>query len=99
MVLSISDYNYPLPDERIAKYPLPERDHSKLLIYKDGEVREDRFFRVGDYIPAHSLLVYNNTRVIQARLVRALRFSAWSLWRRTTISCRSRPRRVVLGSA
>ena len=69
MVLSISDYNYPLPEERIAKYPLPERDHSKLLIYKDGEVREDHFFRVGDYIPAHSLLVYNNTRVIQARLV------------------------------
>ena len=69
MVLSISDYNYPLPDERIAKYPLPERDHSKLLIYKGGAVSEDRFFRVGDYIPAHSLLVYNNTRVIQARLV------------------------------
>ena len=69
MVLSISDYNYPLPEDRIAKYPLPERDHSKLLIYKDEEVREDRFFRVGDYIPAHSLLVYNNTRVIQARLV------------------------------
>lgn len=69
MVLSISDYNYPLPDERIAKYPLPERDHSKLLIYNGGAVSEDRFFRVGDYIPAHSLLVYNNTRVIQARLV------------------------------
>ena len=68
-MLSISDYNYPLPDERIAKYPLPQRDHSKLLIYKDGAVSEDRFFRVGDYIPAHSLLVYNNTRVIQARLV------------------------------
>ena len=68
-MLSISDYNYPLPDERIAKYPLPQRDHSKLLIYKDGVVSEDRFFRVGDYIPAHSLLVYNNTRVIQARLV------------------------------
>ena len=68
-MLSISDYNYPLPDERIAKYPLPQRDHSKLLIYKDGVVSEDRFFCVGDYIPAHSLLVYNNTRVIQARLV------------------------------
>ena len=68
-MLSISDYNYPLPDERIAKYPLAERDHSKLLIYNDGAVSEDRFFRVGDYIPAHSLLVYNNTRVIQARLV------------------------------
>ena len=68
-MLSISDYNYPLPDERIAKYPLPQRDHSKLLIYKDGAVSEDRFFRVGDYIPEGSLLVYNNTRVIQARLV------------------------------
>ena len=68
-MLSISDYNYPLPDEQIAKYPLAERDHSKLLIYNDGAVSEDRFFRVGDYIPAHSLLVYNNTRVIQARLV------------------------------
>lgn len=68
-MLAISDYNYPLPDERIAKYPLPERDRSKLLVYRDGAVSEDVFFRVGDYIPAHSLLVYNNTRVIQARLV------------------------------
>lgn len=65
----IADYNYPLPDERIAKYPLAERDHSKLLIYKDGQVSEDVFYHVGDYIPAHSLLIYNNTRVIQARLV------------------------------
>ena len=68
-MLAISDYNYPLPDERIAKYPLPERDRSKLLVYRDGAVSEDVFYRVGDYIPAHSLLVYNNTRVIQARLV------------------------------
>lgn len=65
----IADYNYPLPDERIAKYPLAERDHSKLLVYRDGKVSEDVFYRVGDYIPAGSLLVYNNTRVIQARLV------------------------------
>lgn len=65
----INDYNYPLPDERIAKYPLAERDHSKLLVYRDGNVSEDVFYRVGDYIPADSLLVYNNTRVIQARLV------------------------------
>ncbi len=68
-VLRIDDFNYPLPDERIAKYPLQERDHSKLLVYKDGQVSEDHFYNVGDYIPAHSLLVYNNTRVIQARLV------------------------------
>ena len=64
----IADYNYPLPDERIAKYPLAERDHSKLLVYRDGKVSEDRFYNVGDYIAPHSLLVYNNTRVIQARL-------------------------------
>ena len=64
----IADYNYPLPDERIAKYPLPERDHSKLLVYRDGQVSEDRFYNVGDYIAPHSLLIYNNTRVIQARL-------------------------------
>ena len=66
--LYIADFNYPLPDERIAKYPLTERDHSKLLVYRDGNVREDRFYNVGDYIAPHSLLIYNNTRVIQARL-------------------------------
>ncbi len=67
--LLIEDYNYSLPDERIAKYPLAERDCSKLLIYKDGQVSESVFHRVGEYLPADSLLVYNNTRVIQARLV------------------------------
>lgn len=65
----IDDYNYPLPDERIAKYPLAERDHSKLLIYRNGEVSESHFYHIGDYIPKDSLLVYNNTRVIQARVV------------------------------
>lgn len=64
----IADYNYPLPDERIAKYPLAERDHSKLLVYRNGQVSEDRFYNVGDYIAPESLLIYNNTRVIQARL-------------------------------
>ena len=64
----IEEYNYPLPDERIAKYPLAERDQSKLLVYRDGQVSEDRFFRVGEYLPEGSLLIYNNTRVIQARL-------------------------------
>ena len=64
----IADYNYPLPDERIAKYPLAERDHSKLLVYRAGQVSEDHFYNVGDYIAPHSLLIYNNTRVIQARL-------------------------------
>ena len=64
----IEEYNYPLPDERIAKYPLAQRDQSKLLIYRDGQVTEDRFYHIGDYLPADSLLIYNNTRVIQARL-------------------------------
>ena len=64
----IEEYNYPLPDERIAKYPLAARDQSKLLVYRDGQVSEDRFCRVGEYLPVGSLLIYNNTRVIQARL-------------------------------
>ena len=64
----IEEYNYPLPDERIAKYPLAERDQSKLLVYRDGQVSEDCFYNVGDYLPMGSLLIYNNTRVIQARL-------------------------------
>jgi len=64
----IADYNYDLPDERIAKYPLEQRDHSKLLVYRDGQVSEDRFYNIGDYIAPDSLLIYNNTRVIQARL-------------------------------
>ena len=64
----IEDYNYPLPDERIAKYPLAKRDTSKLLVYRDGQVSEDGFAHVGEYLSPSSLLVYNNTRVIQARL-------------------------------
>lgn len=64
----IEEYNYPLPDERIAKYPLVERDQSKLLVYRDGQVSEDCFYNVGEYLPMGSLLIYNNTRVIQARL-------------------------------
>ncbi len=64
----IEEYNYPLPDERIAKYPLANRDQSKLLIYRDGKVSEDLFYHIGEYLSADSLLIYNNTRVIQARL-------------------------------
>ena len=66
--IRISDYNYPLPDERIAKFPLPERDHSKLLIYRHGQVSESRFTHLPDLISAGELMVFNNTRVIQARL-------------------------------
>jgi S-adenosylmethionine:tRNA ribosyltransferase-isomerase len=64
----IEEYNYPLPDERIAKYPLAQRDHSKLLVYRDGQVSEDVFHHIGQYLSSDSLLIYNNTRVIQARL-------------------------------
>ena len=66
--IRISDYNYPLPDERIAKFPLPPRDHSKLLLYRHGEVSEDVFYHLPDYLPKGALMVFNNTRVIQARI-------------------------------
>lgn len=66
--IKISDYNYPLPDERIAKFPLAQRDHSKLLLYRHGEVGEDVFYRLLEYLPKGALMIYNNTRVIQARL-------------------------------
>lgn len=67
--INIDEYDYPLPDERIARYPLPERDHSKLLIYRNGEVSESSFNKLPDFLPDHSLIVFNNTRVIQARLL------------------------------
>ena len=66
--IRISDYNYPLPDERIAKYPVAERDHSKLLIYNKGVVGEDVFYNIPNYLPSNALMVFNNTKVIQARL-------------------------------
>ena len=66
--IRISEFNYPLPDERIAKFPLPVRDQSKLLVYRHGQVTEDRFTSLPDYLPAGSLMVFNNTKVIQARL-------------------------------
>ena len=66
--IQISDYNYPLPDERIAKFPKAERDTSKLLVYKKGVVSEDVFRNLPDYLPEGALMVMNNTRVIQARL-------------------------------
>lgn len=66
--IKISDFNYPLPDERIAKFPLAERDHSKLLIYKHGTVSEDIFTSLPDYLERGEMMVFNNTKVIQARL-------------------------------
>ena len=66
--IQISEYNYPLPDERIAKFPLAIRDESKLLIYRHGEISEDHFSSLPDYLEKGSLMVFNNTKVIQARL-------------------------------
>jgi len=67
--VSINDFDYPLPDERIAKFPLKERDASKLLVYRHGEVSHDTFRSLPDYLPKGALMIFNNTRVIRARLL------------------------------
>jgi S-adenosylmethionine:tRNA ribosyltransferase-isomerase len=66
--IHIGEYSYVLPDERIAKFPMAERDHSKLLLYRHGEVGEDVFYNLPQYLPTGALMVMNNTKVIQARL-------------------------------
>lgn len=66
--IHIEDYNYGLEDARIAKYPLPERDASKLLHYKDGKVDETIFRQLPNLLPAGALMVFNDTRVVPARL-------------------------------
>ncbi len=67
--IKIEDYDYPLPDDRIAKYPLAQRDQSKLLYLKKNTLEEKKFSELPDLIPANSLLLFNETRVIQARLL------------------------------
>lgn len=64
----IEDYNYPLPDSRIAKYPLSERDASKLLVLKDNHLQSSYFKNIGDFLPSDTLLVFNETKVVRARL-------------------------------
>ena len=66
--IQIKDFNYNLPDERRAKFPLAKRDNSKLLLYRHGEVTEDVFHNIAQYLPKGALMVFNNTKVIQARL-------------------------------
>lgn len=66
--IRISEYNYSLPDDRIAKFPIARRDHSKLLIYNKGKVGEDLFCNLPNYLPKGELMVFNNTKVIQARM-------------------------------
>lgn len=65
----IKEYDYELPDEKIAKYPLARRDQSKLLIYRRGEISEKKFYEISGELEENSLLLYNNTRVIQARMI------------------------------
>ncbi len=66
--IAISNYSYELPDERIAKYPLAERDQSKLLVWKNGNIEDSDFSNLSNFLPRNSLLIFNNTKVIRARL-------------------------------
>ncbi len=65
----LENYIYPLPEEKIAKYPLPRRDASKLLVYKNGKISEKRFFELPDLLGENTLMVFNNSKVIPARLL------------------------------
>ncbi len=67
--LSISDYTYQLPEHRIANYPLPVRDASKLLVYDNGIIRDDNYKNITSYIAPGSMLIFNNTKVVEARLL------------------------------
>lgn len=67
--INIEEYNYPLPDERIAKFPLPERDHSKQLIWQEGALRKRHFYDLPEALPEGALLIFNNTKVFRARLI------------------------------
>lgn len=66
--ISINDFTYHLPEDRIALTPLAERDQSKLLVYRQGQIVHSRFSKLSDYLPSHSILFFNNTKVIPARL-------------------------------
>lgn len=67
--LSITDFTYELPNDRIAKYPLAERDNSKLLVFKNGIITESTYRSIDQFLPANTLLVFNNTKVVEARLI------------------------------
>lgn len=67
--ISIRDYTYTLPEDRIARYPLPQRDTSRLLIYKEGKITEDIYRNIAAHIAGDSMLVFNNTKVVEARLL------------------------------
>ena len=104
--IRIEDFNYPLSDEQIAKHPLAERDKCKLLLYRNGEISEHVFNEIAGLLPEKSTLVYNNTRVINARLrfasreeARSSKFSASNRCSRRTTRSRSRRPPNANGSA
>ena len=67
--IDINNFDYPLSDERIAKFPLENRSDSKLMVYRNGAISESRFGRLAEELPAGSMLVFNNTKVIRARVI------------------------------
>ena len=67
--IDINSFDYPLPDERIAKFPLDNRTDSKLMVYRNGDISESRFRNLAEHLPKGSMLVFNNTRVIRARVI------------------------------
>ncbi|MDE3212008.1 MAG: S-adenosylmethionine:tRNA ribosyltransferase-isomerase, partial [Bacteroidota bacterium] len=67
--ISIQEYDYPLPEGKIAFFPLKERDQSKLLVFQKGQIREDTYLNLAGYLPQGTLLVFNDTRVINARIL------------------------------
>jgi S-adenosylmethionine:tRNA ribosyltransferase-isomerase len=67
--ISISDFTYQLPDDKIALHPLAQRDASKLLVYKEGLIKEDVYQNIHEHLPENSLLIFNNTKVIKARIL------------------------------
>ncbi len=75
--ISISDFTYELPDEKIAKFPLKERDSSRLLVYKEGEIQDAQFPQITNYFEKGDLLIFNQTRVVQARLKLQTKTGAW----------------------
>lgn len=79
---NISEFDYPLPSERIAKFPLERREQSKLLVYRDGVIEDSNFYNIKQFLPEDSLLAFNNTKVVRARL-----FFAKSTGARIEIFC------------
>src|SRR2546423_10960181 len=67
--LLIKDYTYDLPEQKIAKYPLSERDSSKILVYKNHSIQQDSYSNIASHLPENSLLVFNNTKVLEARIL------------------------------